>query len=48
MRILNSEIYLVQGIKLDRNYVNVLSYSENQMLELCKQIKLHMQTIFLL
>lgn len=37
MRILNSEIYLVQGIKLDRNYVNVLSYSENQMLELCKQ-----------
>lgn len=37
MKILNSEIYLVQGIKLDRNYVNVLSYSENQMLELCKQ-----------
>ena len=37
MKILNSEIYLVQGIKLDRNYVNVLSYTENQMLELCKQ-----------
>lgn len=37
MAILNSEIYLVQNIKLDRNYVNVLSYSESQMLELCKQ-----------
>lgn len=33
----NSEVYLVSGIKLDRNYVNVLSYSESQMLELCKQ-----------
>lgn len=37
MKILNSEIYLVKGIKLDRNYVNVLSYSEEQMLELCKE-----------
>ena len=33
----NSEVYLVKNIKMDRNYVNVLSYSESQMLELCKQ-----------
>ena len=34
---LNSEIYLVKNIKMDRNYINVLSYSENQMLDLCRQ-----------
>lgn len=33
----NSEIYLVKNIRLDKDYVNVLSYSQNQMLELCKQ-----------
>lgn len=37
MAIRNSEVYLVKNIKMDRNYVNVLSYSESQMLELCKQ-----------
>ena len=34
---LNSEIILVKNIKLDKDYVNVLSYNENQMLELCRQ-----------
>lgn len=33
---LHSKIILVGGINLDRNYVNVLSYSENQMLALCQ------------
>ena len=37
MAVRNSEVYLVKNIKMDRNYVNVLSYSESQMLELCKQ-----------
>ena len=32
---MNSKIILCKGIKLDRNYVNVLSYDENQMLDLC-------------
>ena len=33
---LNSKIILVNGINIDRNYVNVLSYSENQMVSLCE------------
>lgn len=31
----NSKIILCKGIKLDKDYVNVLSYTENQMLSLC-------------
>lgn len=34
---LNSEIILCSGINLDKQYNNVLSYSENQMLALCRQ-----------
>lgn len=34
---LNSEIILVKNIKLDKNYINVLSYSESKMLELCRK-----------
>ena len=37
MGLQNSEIILVKNIKLDKNYVNVLSYSEEQMLNLCRQ-----------
>lgn len=33
---LHSKIILVGGINIDRNYVNVLSYNENQMLALCQ------------
>jgi hypothetical protein len=33
---LHSKIILVKDINIDRNYVNVLSYSENQMLALCQ------------
>lgn len=33
----NSEIYIVKNIRMDKNYINVLSYSESQMLDLCKQ-----------
>ena len=33
---MNSKIILVQNIKIDRQYTNVLSYSEAQMLELCQ------------
>lgn len=33
---LHSKIILVGGINIDRNYVNVLSYTENQMLALCQ------------
>lgn len=33
----NGRILLCKGIKLDRNYRNVLNYSESQMLELCSQ-----------
>lgn len=33
---LNSKIILVNGINIDRNYVNVLSYTENQMVSLCE------------
>lgn len=34
---MNSELILCSGIKLDRNYENVLSYNENTMLNLCRQ-----------
>ena len=33
---LKSEIILCKGIRLDKDYVNVLSYTENQMLTLCR------------
>lgn len=33
---LNSKIILCRNIKLDRNYVNVLNYTEGQMLALCQ------------
>lgn len=33
---MNSEIILCKNIKLDRNYVNVLNYTEEQMLNLCR------------
>ena len=36
---MNSNIILVKNIKIDRNYVNVLSYSESQMLTLCENNK---------
>lgn len=36
---MNSKIILVKNIKLDRNYVNVLNYSEAQMLALCEANK---------
>ena len=32
----NNEIILCKGIKLDRNYENVLSYSESDMVSLCR------------
>lgn len=32
----NSEIILCSGIKLDKNYENVLSYSESDMISLCR------------
>lgn len=31
----NSKIYLCKGINIDKNYLNVLSYGENDMLNLC-------------
>ena len=37
MSTLNSEIILVKNIRLDKDYINVLSYSESQMLDLCRQ-----------
>lgn len=33
---MNSKIWLVKNIKMDRQYTNVLSYTEAQMLELCQ------------
>lgn len=36
MATLKSEIILCKGIRLDKEYVNVLSYTENQMLTLCR------------
>lgn len=34
---MNSKILLVKNINMDKEYVNVLSYSESQMLTLCEQ-----------
>lgn len=34
---MNSKIILVKNIHIDREYTNVLSYSESQMLQLCQQ-----------
>ena len=34
---MNSKIILVKNIHLDRQYTNVLDYTEAQMLELCTQ-----------
>lgn len=36
----NSEIILVKGINIDREYINVLSYSEDEMLKLCREKKI--------
>ena len=36
MPTLQSKIRLCKGINVDRNYVNVLNYTENQMLSLCE------------
>lgn len=36
MATLKSEIILCKNIRLDKNYINVLSYTENQMLSLCR------------
>lgn len=36
MTTLKSEIILCKNIRLDKSYVNVLSYTENQMLTLCR------------
>lgn len=36
MTTLKSEIILCKNIRLDKSYVNVLSYTENQMLSLCR------------
>ena len=33
----NSEIIICKNIKLDKNYTNVLNYTESQMLALCRQ-----------
>lgn len=37
-----SKIILVKNIKMDREYVNVLSYSEQQMIDLCMENKVAM------
>ena len=37
---MNSKIILCKNIKMDREYVNVLSYTESQILELCNQNKI--------
>ena len=34
---MNSKILLVKNIKMDRQYTNVLSYTEEQMLQLCQE-----------
>ena len=36
MATLQSKIILCKGINVDKNYVNVLDYKENQMLSLCE------------
>ena len=40
----NSEIILCSGIKLDRNYENVLSYSESDMVTLCRNNQIYNAT----
>lgn len=35
----NSKIIIAKNIRLDRDYNNVLSYNEEQMLELCRTNK---------
>lgn len=37
MATLHSEIILCRNIKLDKNYINVLSYSTEQILDLCRR-----------
>ena len=37
---MNSEIILCKDIKLDKNYTNVLDYTEEQMVTLCKANKI--------
>lgn len=37
MAILNSRIILAKNIKLDKNYKNILTYTESQMVSLCEQ-----------
>lgn len=37
----NSELILCSGIKMDRNYENVLSYSESNMVSLCRANKIY-------
>ena len=37
----NNEIILCKGIKMDRNYENVLSYSESDMVTLCRNNKIY-------
>ena len=34
---MNSKIWLIKNIKMDRQYTNVLSYTEEQMLQLCQE-----------
>lgn len=34
---MNSQIILAQNINMDKQYTNVLSYSESQMLTLCRE-----------
>ena len=34
---MNSKIWLVKNIKMDRQYTNVLSYTEDKMLQLCQE-----------
>jgi hypothetical protein len=36
MEILTSKIMLCKGIKLDKDYINVLNYSESDMVSLCQ------------
>ena len=36
MGLRNSEIIICKNIKLDKDYKNVLNYTENQMLALCR------------
>ena len=40
---MNSEIILCKGIKMDKNYINVLSYGTEKMLELCRQKAINVQ-----